>query len=226
MSNREQILNAVRRSLKRAAGDGAAETAEARLADRPRGPLPARAQLPPSEQIELFQAQAEAVQTTVERLADLSEVPKAASAYLSSQNLPQSLRVAPDSQLSSLAWQDSAPMLEVGYGRAEPDDSTSLTMVFAGIAETGTLMLRSSPESPVTLNFLPETHIAVIFASQIVGTYEDAWQRFRDAGQDRRLPRTVNFITGPSRTGDIEQKILLGAHGPKRLHILLVDDEQ
>ncbi len=226
MTNREQILNAVRRSLKRAPGDGAAESVEERLADRPRGPLPARAQIPPREQIDLFLAQAEAVQTTVERLADLSDVPKAVSAYLSGQNLPQSLRVAPDGQLSSLPWQEDAPLLEVGYGRAEPDDSTSLTPVFAGIAETGTLMLRSGSESPVTLNFLPETHIAVIFASQIVGTYEDAWQRFRDAGQDRRLPRTVNFITGPSRTGDIEQKILLGAHGPKRLHILLIDDGQ
>ena len=226
MTNREQILNAVRRSLKRAPGDGAAESVEERLADRPRGPLPARAQIPPREQIDLFLAQAEAVQTTVERLADLSDVPKAVSAYLSGQNLPQSLRVAPDGQLSSLPWQEDAPLLEVGYGRAEPDDSTSLTPVFAGIAETGTLMLRSGSESPVTLNFLPETHIAVIFASQIVGTYEDAWQRFPDAGQDRRLPRTVNFITGPSRTGDIEQKILLGAHGPKRLHILLIDDGQ
>ena len=226
MSNREEILNAVRRSLKRAPGDGAAETAEARLTDRPRGPLPGRAQVPPRQQVELFQTQAEAVQTTVERLADLSEVPKAVSAYLSGQNLPQSLRIAPDERLSSLAWRDDAPLLEVGYGRAEPDDTTSLTPVFAGIAETGTLMLRSSSESPVTLNFLPETHIAVIFASQIVGTYEDAWQEFRDAGNDRRLPRTVNFITGPSRTGDIEQKILLGAHGPKRLHLLLIDDGQ
>ncbi len=224
MSAREQIFGAVRRSLKRAADDGAAETVEARLANRPRGPLPARALLPPREQVDLFQAQAEAVQTTVDRLTNLSQVPQAASNYLSSQNLPQSLRVAPDGQLSSLAWQQEAPLLDVGYGRAEPDDSTSLTSVFAGVAETGTLMLRSGPESPVTLNFLPETHIAVVFASQIVGTYEDAWQRFRGSGQDGRLPRTVNFITGPSRTGDIEQKILLGAHGPKRLHILLIDD--
>lgn len=224
MSARDQILGAVRRSLKRAAGDGAEETVSARLAEHPRGPVPARAQLPRKEQVALFQEQAEAVQTTVDRLADLSEVPKAVSAYLSSQNLPQSLRVAPDGRLGALPWQAEAPLLEVSTGPARSDDATSLTPVFAAVAETGTLMLRSGPESPVTLNFLPETHIAVVFASQIVGSYEDAWQRFREAGNDSRLPRTVNFITGPSRTGDIEQTILFGAHGPKRLHLLLIDD--
>ena len=224
MSGRDQILGAVRRSLKRQAEDGAAKRVAERLAEHPRGPVPARAQLPHKQQVALFQAQAEAVQTTVDRLADLSEVPKAISAYLSSQNLPQSLRVAPDDRLAGLPWQAEAPLLQVGVGRAEGDDAASLTPVFAAVAETGTLMLRSGPETPVTLNFLPETHIAVVFASQIVGSYEDAWQRFREAGNDSRLPRTVNFITGPSRTGDIEQTILFGAHGPKRLHLLLVDD--
>lgn len=226
MSGRETILGAVRRSLKRAPGDGAVETVEARLSGKPRGPIPERAQLPPREQVALFQEQTEAVQTTVDVLSDLAEVPKAVAAFLSSQNLPQSVRVAPESSLSALPWKDNAPLLEVGFGRAQPADTASVTPVFAGIAETGTLMLRSGPESPVTLNFLPETHIAVVYASQIVGSYEDAWQRFREAGHDGQLPRTVNFITGPSRTGDIEQKILLGAHGPKRLHLLLIDDGQ
>ena len=224
MSGREQILGGIRRSLKRQADDGAAERVAARLTEHPRGPVPARAQLPHQEQVALFQAQAEAVQTTVDRLADLSEVPKAISAYLSSRNLPQSLRVAPDKRLAELPWQADAPLLEVTSGPARSDDAVSLTPVFAAVAETGTLMLRSGAETPVTLNFLPETHIAVVFASQIVGSYEDAWQRFRAAGQDGCMPRTVNFITGPSRTGDIELTILLGAHGPKRLHLLLIDD--
>src|SRR3546814_17374947 len=88
---------------------------------------------------------------------------------------------------------------------------------FAGIAETGTVMMASGPDAPITLNFLPENHVVVLRASQVAGTYEEAWQRLREARGRGVMPRAVNLITGPSRTGDIEQTILLGAHGPRRL---------
>ena len=97
----------------------------------------------------------------------------------------------------------------------------SLTHAFAGIAETGTLMLRSGADAPTTLNFLPDTNIVLIEAGRIVGAYEEAWAMLRAAGG--AMPRTVNFITGPSRSADIEQTLQLGAHGPRRLHILLLD---
>jgi L-lactate dehydrogenase complex protein LldG len=112
--------------------------------------------------------------------------------------------------------------LSITKGASQGDDEVSVTAAYAGIAETGTLLLHSGPASPTTLNFLPDNHIVVLRASQIVGAYEDAWDRLRAAGA---LPRTVNMITGPSRTGDIEQTIMLGAHGPRRLHIVLVEDE-
>ena len=85
-------------------------------------------------------------------------------------------------------------------------------------------MLTSGPDTPTTLNLMPDTHIVVMRADQIVGPYEDAWDRLRARQGDKALPRTVNFITGPSRTGDIEQRIELGAHGPRRLHIVLVEE--
>ena len=103
----------------------------------------------------------------------------------------------------------------------------SLTPCLAAIAETGTLMLVSGADTPTTLNFLPDTHIVVLRAGQVVAGYEDAWDlvRGRGAGGDPPAwPRTVNLITGPSRTGDIEQRIQLGAHGPRRLHVVLVDE--
>ncbi len=115
-------------------------------------------------------------------------------------------------------------MLEVEIGKAEASDQASLTGAFAGVAETGTLLLVSGPQAPTTLNFLPETHIAVLRASRMVGPYEDAWERVRARYGRGGLPRTVNFITGPSRTADIEQTIQLGAHGPRRLHIVLIED--
>jgi L-lactate dehydrogenase complex protein LldG len=82
-------------------------------------------------------------------------------------------------------------------------------------------MLRAGPDHPTTLNFLPDTHIVVLRASRVVGPYEDGWARLREAGA---MPRAVNFVSGPSRTADIEQTIQLGAHGPRRLHIVLVED--
>ena len=109
-----------------------------------------------------------------------------------------------------------------------PSDYVSVTPAFAGIAETGTLMVHSGATTPYTLNFLPETHIAVLGAEKIVGAYEDAWARLRTklkAAGETTLPRTVCLITGPSRTGDIEKKILLGMHGPPRLNIILVETD-
>ena len=83
-------------------------------------------------------------------------------------------------------------------------------------------MLLSGPDNPTTLNFLPDNHIVVLAAADIVGDYETAWDRLRAAFGKGRMPRLVNMITGPSRSGDIEQKLLLGAHGPRRLHVVIV----
>ena len=121
--------------------------------------------------------------------------------------------MAPDPGLDDIPW-ETRPLLRIRRGRAEPEDAVSLTPCFAAVAETGTLMLVSGAKTPTTLNFLPDTHIAVVRAGQIVASYEDGWDRLRaatvPAAPAPGLPRTVNFITGPSRTGDIEQRIVLG----------------
>ena len=104
-----------------------------------------------------------------------------------------------------MPW-DERPLLTIRRGRAEPGDAVSVTPCLAAVAETGTLMLVSGAETPTTLNFLPDTHIVVLRAGQVVASYEDGWDlvaRSRDADA---WPRTINLITGPSRTGDIEQR--------------------
>jgi len=224
MSAKDAILGAVRRSLKRKDGDESARAAvEARLNARERGPVPARSQLSPAARVDLFQAMAEEHSATLTRVANAREVPGAVAAYLKEHNLPQRLRAAPDPEIDALPW-DTQALLTVDRGRAEANDETSLTGAFAGIAETGTLMLLSGEAAPTTLNFLPDTHIVMLKASQVVGPYEDAWDLVRAKFGPNELPRTVNFITGPSRTADIEQTIQLGAHGPRRLHIVLIED--
>ena len=221
---REAVLGALRRSLKRGADGGAARAAvEGRLRAPARGPVPARARLDHGARLRLFEEMAVAQAATVARVADAAAVPGAVGAYLKGHNLAPRVRLAPDAELAAMPWQ-THPLLKTATGVATADDETSVTCAFAGIAETGTLMLHSGPEGPSTLNFLPETHIVVLKASQVVGPYEDAWDRLRAVRGADGLPRTVNFITGPSRTADIEQTIQLGAHGPRRLHIVVVED--
>lgn len=221
---KQQILAAVRRSLRREQPDEATRAELKQRLAAPRANLvPQRAQVPHAEQLDLMVEMLQELSATVVRLASDAEVPQAVADYLKHENLPPQVRLAPRDDLRRLPWDDQ-PLLEIEEGIAEPEDSTSVTGTFAGIAETGTLMMASGPEAPITLNFLPENHIVVLRASQVTGTYEEAWVSLRAALGPGRMPRAVNFITGPSRTGDIEQTILLGAHGPRRLHVLLVDD--
>jgi L-lactate dehydrogenase complex protein LldG len=221
MTGRDDILGGIRKALKRGTLDPAsADALRARLEDPKRNLIPARATcLDDAGRIALFVAMAEEVQTTVARVVSLAEVPAAVATYLASENLPAELVMAPDPALDAIPWGER-PLLELRRGKAAPGDQVSVTPAFAGIAETGTLMLISGPETPSTLNFLPDTHIVVLGADQVLPTYEEGWSRLRTRGA---MPRTVNLITGPSRTGDIEQRIQLGAHGPRRLHIVLVD---
>ena len=220
---REQILGAVRRSLKRSAGDGADQAVAARLAGHPRNLIPARADLPPAERLALFEEMVTFHDASVVRVPDAAAVPGAVTDYLKSENLPAEVRMAPDPALRDLPWQDQ-PLLQVSEGPARESDPVSVTGALAGVAETGTLMLHSGPEGPTSLNFLPENHVVVLPAARVLASYEDAWDLLRERFGPESLPRTINFITGPSRTADIEQTIQLGAHGPRRLHIVLVDD--
>jgi L-lactate dehydrogenase complex protein LldG len=219
---RDQILSDIRAGLRRGRlwGDEAQAVAD-RLATPRRNLIPARAAALDHEgQVALFVAMAEEVDTTVTRVTGAAAVPGAVADYLSAQNLPARLVMTPDPKLGEIPWSER-PLLELRTGVAEDGDAAGVTGCFAAIAETGTLMLVSGPETPTRNNFLPDTHIAVLKASEVVAAYEDGWDRLRRRGA---MPRTVNFITGPSRTGDIEQRLVLGAHGPRRLHIVLIDD--
>ncbi|HEX6977891.1 MAG TPA: lactate utilization protein [Alphaproteobacteria bacterium] len=232
MSNtRTQILDGIRRSLKRGPLDQAAARALEMRLERPlRGPVPARTRgLDRDGLVELFERLAREVNATVVRVRDLDAVPDAVADFLATHNLPADMAMAPDPLLDRVPWH-KRPLLNLRRGRSHGQDAVGLSAAFAGIAETATLMLASGADSPSTLNFLPETHVVVLPAARVVGPIEDAWDRLRATQPGEQLagptmPRTVNFITGPSRTGDIEQKILMGAHGPRRLHIVIVEDE-
>jgi L-lactate dehydrogenase complex protein LldG len=157
----------------------------------------------------------------VSRAATPKQVMGAIGSYLGANNLPPRLRMGTDKVLAALPWREAWD-IERAFGPAEPADKTSLSRAIVGAAETGTLFLVSGKDNPTTLAFLPETHMVLIAASDIVGSYEEAWRRLREDYGDGALPRSVNLISGPSRTADIEQTIVRGAHGPRRLHVLIL----
>jgi len=224
MTARDDILAGIRRALNR--GPVPADTKAAvaqRIAAHRRNLVPARAAaLNHAGRVDLFVRMAEEVQTTVVRVASEAEVPGEVARYLAAENLPAELVMAPDAALDLIPW-EARPLLQIRRGRAGPGDAVSLTPCLAAVAETGTLMLVSGPDTPTTLNFLPDTQIVVMRAGQVVAAYEDGWDLLRALPA---MPRTINFITGPSRTGDIEQRIQLGAHGPRRLHVVLIEDAE
>ena len=225
MSARDAIFARLKRQL--AAGSSEEQrrkNASERIAEHAANLIPARGQISHPEQVDLFVSQAEAVQSTVDRVSTHDDVPDKVTTYLRKHNLPQIIRHGADERLASINWASKSPSLTVKHGPADPADEASLSHAIAAVAETGTLVLTSGADNPTTLNFLPENHIVVVRSKDIAGSYEDVWQTIRGIYGTREMPRTVNMITGPSRTGDIEQRIELGAHGPRRLHIIIVED--
>ena len=182
------------------------------LAQHPEGPRPPM----PDDLVARFIAEAQQLSTTVDEVAAMSEAPAAAHRYLTEHGLPT----------SAIAWQtlEDLPWTEAGlaveFRKPEDADLVGITGCFCATAETGSLVLLSGPQTYASAGLLPETHIAIVPASRIVSGHEEAFALIR--AERGELPRAVNFVSGPSRTGDIEQTIVLGAHGPYRVHVIIV----
>jgi L-lactate dehydrogenase complex protein LldG len=222
MSARDAILGKVRAALRADAGDEARRRKVlARLRNAPAGIVPARGQLPPEERVKLFCQMAERMLATVRRLKRHEDVPKAVASYLRARNLPAEIRMGGDPRLEAMPW-DGLRAFTVRRGASDGDDEAGVSYAFGGIAETGTVVMLSGADNPSTINFLPEHHIVVVDAAAIEGDLEAAIAGIRRRFGKGRMPRMVNLISGPSRSGDIEQKLVLGAHGPRALHLIVV----
>lgn len=223
MTSRDIIFGKIAKGLGGVRDDDTRrKVVDARIAGRLRHPTPSRvAGKSPAEHLALFKQHMTGQSATVLEAASAAEVPSLIAGYLRQHNLPARLAMGDDGYLGTLPW-EREPTLERRSGRATPTDEVGLSHATAAIAETGTLMMASGADNPVTINFLPETHIVVVEQKDVVGPYEDAWNRIRARFGDRAMPRTVNMISGPSRTGDIGGRIVMGAHGPRRMCVILV----
>jgi L-lactate dehydrogenase complex protein LldG len=222
MSARAAIFASIRRSLGVSGREPLrASAVTERLRNHPVGVIPERGKLAPAAQVELFRKMVEAAAGTVESVAGGADVPRAVFDFLRSHNLPMAIRHGEDARLMAMPW-NQQPLAEVRIGPSVGNDLTAVSHAIAGVAESGTLMLISGRHNPTTLNFLPDTHIVVLKANDVVGDYESLWGRLRQHFGGGAMPRTINLITGPSRSADIEQTLILGAHGPRRLHVIIV----
>lgn len=211
---RERVVARIRTALGR--GDpGGAPTAELRerIARHQRHIEPAFDE--PARQ--RFRQKLETAEASFTALDTLAAVVPEIERYLDAAGVARQLVTSGDKLFSTLVWPAS---VNVQQWSAGTDDRVALTSAYCGIAETGTLMLISGEQNPIRLNFLPDYHIVVLRADQLLPRMEDAWDKLR--ASFTQLPRTVNFISGPSKTADIEQTVEYGAHGPRCLHVILV----
>lgn len=214
MSARDEILQRVRAGLCKGDAETRRVAAEVAMKHPVRGPQPRLE----ADLAARFARKAQYLASTVESVSGRALVPQAVARYLSERSLPPQAVVTGD--VAGFAWAGAG--IEVAPRVAVDDDKTGISGCFCAIAETGTLLLLSGLQTPGSVSLLPETHIAIVPVGRIVATMEDAFALLR--AERGKLPRAVNFISGPSRTGDIEQTIVLGAHGPCRVHLILVEE--
>jgi L-lactate dehydrogenase complex protein LldG len=219
--SRDAILGRVRKAMGRTGSDAQAKAeAEAYLAAHAQGPRPAM----PPDLVARFVQRASDMESTVERIGATSEIPVKVAAYLAGLVLrPQ---IASQKSTQGVCWPEFAGLDWSGAGltiEARPTrghDRLGITGCYCAIAETGTLVFLSGADTPTATTLLPDTHVAVVRADRVVAGMEEAFALIRS--ERGAMPRAMNMISGPSRTGDIEQTIVLGAHGPYRVHILLL----
>lgn len=215
MSARDNILARIRAQSGRAGATSEAERAAARrrIESHVRGPLPAFAH---AEPVAHFQAECERLKTTCTAIASLAELPREVARYIDAEHLKP--RLVGWHAYAGLDW--AAAGLTFDDRPANGDDLIGLTGCFCGIGETGTLLLLGATTTPKSTALLPETHLCVVERTRIVPTMEDAFALMRtEVGEP---PRATFFVSGPSRTADIEQTIVIGAHGPYRVHVVLI----
>jgi L-lactate dehydrogenase complex protein LldG len=223
---RAAIFSRIRQHQKRGVGPTADEIAgvQAYLREHLRGPQP----LNMGELGIRFRVTSERMASTVDEVPRRADAPAAVARYLQANGLGSQAVIWP--LLSDLDWSAAGLQVEARPPRRDESlgsDKVGITGCFCALAETGTLVLLSGLQTYASTHLLPETHIALVPASRIVATMEDAFDLMRKelGGVQQMMPRAVNMVSGPSRTGDIEQTIVLGAHGPFRVHLVVLSQE-
>ncbi|TNF34430.1 MAG: lactate utilization protein [Gammaproteobacteria bacterium] len=172
-----------------------------------------------ADPLEHFRRGLEKVSASHETLNSIDQISQAIQDYLHQHQAGHELVVTRAIKMAGLLANTTLQLL------AAPtlgNEKNVITLAYAGIAETGSLVLLSGGDTPTTSNFLPDNYICVLRTADILNDMESLWARLKT--EKASLPRSINIITGPSRTADVEQTIQMGAHGPRQVHVILWDD--
>jgi L-lactate dehydrogenase complex protein LldG len=160
--------------------------------------------------------------TAVALASTLGDLPAAVATLLAGEEAIPRLVVSADPRLAALDWTHAG----LSPHQWRPDDrlgdgTAALSHAAAAVSETGTLVLISGAANPASLAFLPELHLVALDRASIVASFEQAFRRIAEQAGSHRFPRAINLVSAASRTGDIGGKIVKGAHGPRRLAVIL-----
>jgi L-lactate dehydrogenase complex protein LldG len=225
MTNREIILGRIREALKIAAPHPAfhGESGEASpLAVSPEKWLPPVGQTL-DRQIELFQKNAEDLRAEFRACASVGEATQHLKTLASAGGWKKIGRHSGE-LTDTVARELGLPEVLTDHGYAVNDLEScdaALTGCEALVAQTGSVMVSAPSAGGRALSVLPPHHIVLARQNQVVPDLSVALQRVQEKYKDK-FPSMLSFISGPSRTGDIERILVLGAHGPKKLTILLL----
>ncbi len=222
MSNARNAIFAKIKAADAKRGKSSPADSRARLETPPAQLVPAMGKPAPEEARDIFITKALELGCTVADCESFADVPAKVSTYLQEQDCPGQVHIPDDADLSLLGWEDAGIAASSQLDAEALDGRTSVTRAIAGVAETGAVAVASSSKHPVSLGLLPDRHIFVLKVDEIKGGYEDVWRIGRAAKDNQGMSRALNLIGGPSRTGDIEATLVMGAHGPRTVHIILV----
>jgi len=179
------------------------------------GPTP-----PAREKCQAFLLNVIANRGSVDCAADRSEAVKAVGTYVYRHFRSHRLVAGNDSRLAAMPWRDAGVLPR--FGAIEEGEPVALSYARLGVVETGAVVTYTGKANPAVNNLLPEHHIVLVDAEDLVFKLEDAWERIVPDMAERGRPRGINFIAGPSSTADIEGQLVYGAHGPRCWHVILL----
>ncbi len=212
MSAEREVLARVR-GASRKTSRGAIEAELAALAPAPSAPLPG------DDYHQALIQNLERNGASAARVADRKEAVAALTEYIASRYGQRRFVAGHDARLAALPWREGG--LLPRFGHAEPGDALSVSFAQGAIAETGSLYLWLDRDNPALNNLLCEDQVILVYAEDVHPTLERVWDHDK-LRNSRARPRGLMMISGPSSTADIAMQLVLGAHGPRALHVLVL----
>ncbi len=205
--------------LRRASDNTSAEQIKARLSSLGTAPAPP---LPGRDIIEAFLINVLKNQGSIDCATDRSSAVSAVARHLHETFRTRKLVVSNDSRLAAMPWRDGGVLPR--FGAAEQGENASLSYAKLGVAETGSVVTYTGRENPAANNLLVEVHIVLLDVVDLMANLDDAWLRISTDMEKSGRPRGINVISGPSSTADISAQLVMGAHGPRGWHVILMGE--